>query len=210
MQLHKLVYDQVFGLSPSKSQQTMVAIAEAAIYNFAHLGIEKTTFDNVAKKCGLSRTIVVRYFPDKDALFVFVAKYVRATYQEYVIQRFAKASSAEEQLECYIEAAMTWVHDLPNHGATWLLFFYYCGIRPKSRKLNTELVEMGMNRIASILELGEREKSFKIENLKKTARSIQLYLSGAIMALLTETKDFNPNIVKETQRFCLKLAERGG
>ena len=206
MQTNKNVYDQVFGLAPSKSQQTMISIAEAAIHNFSQLGIENTTFDTIAKRCKLSRTIVVRYFPDKDSLFVFVAKYVRATYQQYVIQRFSDKGGAEKKLESYIEAAMTWVNDMPEHGATWLLFFYYCGIRPAHRKLNTELVEMGVNRISSILEQGIKEEVFKIAHVKKVARSVQLHLSGAIMALLTESKEFNPGIIKETQRFCLKIA----
>jgi len=197
MYITKTIHDQLFGFAPTKSQKTMIAVAEAAIKNYVDAGVEETNFESIAQTCQLSRTIINRYFPAKSNLFMFTSKYIRACYQNFVIERIKDIQSPIVQLETYVRSSLLWVDKMPDHAHTWLLFFYYCGIRREYRKLNTELVEMGYSRLKQIVATCNGN-AFRDDNL---VRQLHLYLSGAIMAKLTEEKNFNSSLEENVWEF---------
>jgi len=197
------IYANLFDLSPNKVQRTQVSIAEAAIHSYVRIGIEGTTYANIADRAGLSRTIVNRYFPEHQDLLLFMSKYIRANYQEFVLVRFTKEKGALNQLRAYLLAAMNWVEAFPDHAHAWLLFFYYCGIKKEFRKLNTVLVKMGFERLRALLIQGQEEGVFKFKETEKTARLLHLTLSGAIMSLMTEENLSVQDLKRDTLDFCL-------
>jgi len=52
-------------------------IAEAAFDLFAQKGYDGVTYGKIADRCGLSRTAIYKYFPDKEKIFLFAIR--RAT-----------------------------------------------------------------------------------------------------------------------------------
>lgn len=49
-------------------------IIEAALKRFSHFGISKTTMNEIAEDLNISKALLYYYFPDKNSLFLEVAK----------------------------------------------------------------------------------------------------------------------------------------
>ena len=73
-------------------------IVDAALRCFAHYGVAKTTFEDIAREAGCSRATVYRYFPGKESLLEGVkrAEIVRLAHE--FEPRAASAASLEELL----------------------------------------------------------------------------------------------------------------
>ncbi len=111
------IYEDLFGLVPSKGQQRMVQIAEGAIKTYVRLGIEKSTFAHISKASRLSRPQILNYFPDYEQLFLFVSRYVRARLQRFVIEEMMTQANADEKLRTYILACFRWCDEVRRLGA---------------------------------------------------------------------------------------------
>jgi len=53
----------------SRTEQTREAILEAALQEFSAFGYEGTRMESVARRAGRNKSLVYRYFTDKDSLF---------------------------------------------------------------------------------------------------------------------------------------------
>jgi AcrR family transcriptional regulator len=201
------VYTGLFTLAPTKAQRRMVQIIEAAIKNYCTIGVENTTYDSIAKTCKTSRSLIQHYFKDKDEIFEMVVKYIRVHYQQYAINAFQKKEQPMDRLVAYAEAALAWVEEYPKYQRVWNLFFYYCGINPRWRALETELVTLGHERITALLQDGANQGIFAPDNLKRRAKQIQVLLTGAIVTASTETLyvDFD-QFLNEIVEGCVRLA----
>src|SRR5687767_8770103 len=73
-------------LAFSKATLRQVQIIEAAIFCYANFGVIDTTFERIAKQAKLSRPLIFHYFNDKTEIFDAAVKYVRAIYQQLVIE----------------------------------------------------------------------------------------------------------------------------
>ncbi len=52
------IYSNLFEFVPTRSQRRIIGLLEAAIRNYATIGIEKTTYDSIAKAAKVSRPLV--------------------------------------------------------------------------------------------------------------------------------------------------------
>lgn len=205
--LHRSVMDELFPPRQSKSQERKIQILEAAIKSYTTDGVEKTTPGRIAELCKISRPLVLHYFPDSGMLFEVVVKYIRARFQELAIQAIQAKTAPTEQLTAYVDSTFEWAETSPRHAKVWLLFFYYCSIQPKHHALHSELVSMGHQRIQALLEQGCQEGEFKCGNPRVAAKMIQVAISGALLAVLTETSPIMPRQLRaETLRVCLAQA----
>jgi len=186
---NKDIYLSLFNVVPTKAQERQIKIIEAAVEDFASLGIEKTTYESVAKRSKVSRPLVHHYFPDKEVLIERAITYVRANFQSFVVKAIQGKEKADDQLNAYIVSTFDWLKRYPNHVKVWLLFYYYCGVNPKYRKLNSDLVDIGHKRIEAMLELGRVQKRFVVKNGPETVKLIQLLVTGGLLAGCTENAD---------------------
>ncbi|MFM2282033.1 MAG: hypothetical protein RLZZ444_4264 [Pseudomonadota bacterium] len=83
-------------LRERQAQQLRVEIARAAIARFIRAGFERTTIDEIAEDCGVSRRTVFRHFATKeDILLVWPLAWAEALGADV-----AARSDAEEPLTC--------------------------------------------------------------------------------------------------------------
>ncbi len=203
----KTLAHQSLAAPPTKGQNRQVQIIEAAIKNFASVGIENTTPAKIAKTCKISRPLVLHYFKDVESIFFVAIKLIRAEFQQLAIEAIEKHKTPTDQLKAYAHSTLDWVEQKPDHVKVWLLFFYYCGLRREYKALNTELVNMGHDRIAALLELGLASKEFKFKDSQITAKAIQNVITGAVLCAMTEAHSPRlKNLRAETARICLVLA----
>ncbi|MBI4405731.1 MAG: TetR/AcrR family transcriptional regulator [Deltaproteobacteria bacterium] len=193
-------------VTPTKAGRTQVAIIEAAIKNYASVGPERTTYETIASRCGLSRGIIYKYFSSQQALFFETVKYIRSNFQKIAIERIKPEHSPLKQLSSYIDATFGWLKSYPDHATIWALFYYYCGLNSSYRKLNTELVSIGRERIRAIIEAGKKEGIFHCADSAEAATIIQTAITGALIALSTENHKKPRILFEQTKRACLAIA----
>lgn len=62
------------GASPEKTAQTRQAIVDAALAEFVEKGFADATIESVAKRAGVAKGLIYRYFEAKEALFSAVVQ----------------------------------------------------------------------------------------------------------------------------------------
>ncbi len=178
---------ELFPAEASKSQIQRVRIVEAAIESFAVEGIEKTTYSNLAKKCGISRTLIHHYFPTVESLFLLAARYVRQTLLRLALQGMeGTGDDPRAQLEGYVRGCFKWVELFPQQTSFWMLFFYQSSMQGQARNENSELVANGQKRIESMLSKGKELGYWQFTDGKAAAKMVQLFLTGGIVSCITE------------------------
>ncbi|MGZ3707941.1 MAG: TetR/AcrR family transcriptional regulator, partial [Bdellovibrionota bacterium] len=149
-------YRELFSAGLSKSERTRIEIAKAAISSYATIGVEETNFDRVARACGVTRPLVQHYFGSREALFVFVVKYLRSHAQAFARDRTKPPQKGEAELRGVLELCLDWVKEYPDHAKVWLLFQYSSSVDPKLRDLNSETAH-GLHQFLTALLLRSRK-----------------------------------------------------
>ena len=206
--LSRTLVDELIPRRIGKGEQRKIDIAEAAIHLIATKGVEGTTFELIAKRCGISRPLVVHYFPERLELFEFAVKIIRMQFQELAVQAISRGRDAPGKLEAYVDSTFDWIERFPDHVRVWSVFFHYCAVHKKFRLINTELATIGHERIMALLEAGNKEKCFAAKGLPATAKAIQSVITGALVCLITEELPISHEILKlKTRAICLGLAK---
>ena len=155
-------------------------------------------YESLAQSCGISRSLIQHYFPDRDELILTAMRFVRAKYQKLCVDAIATQSTAKGQLKAYLEAACSWPKVYPQDAKIWLLFYYNCSINKKYRKVNTELVAQGHERIIEMLEGATKGKALPMKiSLSMRAKIIQGAILNYFLSTLTEeqSKEFNQELL---------------
>jgi AcrR family transcriptional regulator len=173
-------------ISTSKSQLRKFQIIEGAVRCYAKMGLDKTTFDQIAKEAKTSRSLLLHYFKTKEEILFIAAQYVRKLFQERAITAIQKGRSTMEMLDLYIKSCFDWVDEEPDHVTFWLLFFNLTITVPKFKRLNTEMTTIGQARLAGLLEKAYSEGKITKGDFAERARLIQTNINGAIIQIVTE------------------------
>lgn len=199
---------EMFPRTLSKSERTQLQIIEAAILCYSTVGLDKATYEKIAEKCGISRTLVNQYFPDRAILSEQAIKLIRSNMQKIAISAIQAETTPEGQLKAYVESTFRWIKDFDSHFKVWLLFYYFCGISPKFRETNTELVNMGHERISSLISRMPHTKALTEKELKTRAKKIQYIITGALVSFGTERSIYTLSEASAlTVQLCLDVAK---
>ena len=203
-------FEEFFPKQATKSERRRLQIVEQLITELATSGLDTTNHESLAAACGISRPLVQHYFPDRDALILIAMQYIRARFQKLCVDVIMKHENPREQLRAYIETVCDWKSFYPKDAKVWLLFYYYCGTKAKYRKLNSELVKQGQDRIAAILENGTSKDHFKSGDCLRRAKLIQNTITGFFISDLSENHDskFRDEMISETLDLCLSIANQ--
>lgn len=180
------LYSDILPQAPSRAQSRTLEIIEGAIHCYATLGIDGTTYENIAKASKISRPLIFRYFKDREAIFESAIRYIRTHFQKLAVDAIMAETEPKMQLEAYVLSTFAWVAQYPEHVRTWILFYYSCGTNAKHRALNTDLVKMGHERITAILAEGKKRGDFNCAKPSQSARAIQMLITGALISAATE------------------------
>lgn len=179
-------YAELFDHQPPRVQRRMIQILEAAIRNYFTLGIEKTTYESIAKAGKISRPLIQHYFKDKDEIFVMALKYIRVTFQKLAIDGIARAQSHEGQMKEYVGSLFEWLQKYPMHAKVWNLMYYYAAVDSSFLAMHTHLAEMGHQRIIALLREGAKEGVFSGGDLERRAKLIQTMYTGGLIMVTAE------------------------
>ncbi|OUR99594.1 hypothetical protein A9Q84_00820 [Halobacteriovorax marinus] len=193
-EIDPLLYD-LFEFRPRKGDLKKVEIIKASIECLATLGIEKTSYEAIAKVIGTRRAHVAYHFADKHEIFKSAIKYILATYQQMSLEHIAKATSGEDMLIKYVEAAFSWADLHPKQVSVILLLYYFCSIDEDYLELNDRVKKKGQERIYFILK-AQMKKNFTSEKAKALSSIIQNLTSSTIQDCYT-TKDYSLKTGKE-------------
>ena len=181
------------------------AILQAVIEILSEEGVDDLSFDRVGLKAKMSRSHVVYYFPNRDAMIEAAFRVVAFAAQEFIVANMQAAGDWQELLLRYIEGNFLWLKNHPAHASVFLLMYYQGSVKKGySREIHSEAREHGAKRIAHILKSAPATWSSKA--LQQTAKGIQALITGSLVdAMSTDRRSELAARQKETQEFALAL-----
>lgn len=173
-----------------KGARRQLQIAEQAIEIIHQNGIADFSFELLAKKSKVTRSLIYRYFPNHDALITFLSQLIRHRYQEFVLNSMADKTQFPELFSSYLHSALMWVDKFPKDARVWLIYFHLCSIDSTMGDQNRRLVEQGTHRIVAMLQMGAKSKKVGIRpsDFVATARTIQMLITGFLISRATELR----------------------
>jgi AcrR family transcriptional regulator len=171
---------RMFDIQLSKGDLKRIEIIEAAIHCLATHGIEETSLDAIGKQLKISRSHIIYYFKDREALLDAVVKYVTQTGQNLFVERLSEVQgSPETLLTAYVHAVFDWVEKYEPHVRFMLLFSYFCVFHAKYRGLHTQMRDSARHRIEAIIA------PLLARGAPEAAEAIQCALIGYYTEFLT-------------------------
>lgn len=185
-----LLFSQLYNKIPSaKGRRKALLIVETSICLMAKHGLDSVTLDQIANKSDISKSLIQYYFGNFLEIKMFAIRYVRLIYQKAVITAIEKQNNPYDMFKAYFETCLSWPKTFPRHSSFWLSFLHNCQKNDDMKKLNTEMVEVGLKRLESLLQIGQETKVFNFDNLEQSALSIHLLITGIIYSGATETEE---------------------
>lgn len=96
------------------------AILDAGLDMFSCLGLRGASLDAVAERAGLSKTNLLYYFPDKEALYVAVLRRVLDVWLD-PLQAFDPDSEPAEAIKRYVRTKLALSRDAPQASRLFCL-----------------------------------------------------------------------------------------
>lgn len=151
-------------------------IIESARELFARFGLKKTTMDEIAEKCGMSKASLYYYFQSKEDIFKSVIKKEFELFKKRVEETLSKEGSPQEKLRAFIVARFTRLKEISNYYST--LKDEYLEHYAFVEKERTEFTNWEIQTIQSILDEGIQKGIFETSDSKLTAVVIAYALKG--------------------------------
>ena len=207
-EIAKTIWGEFMGLGLSKSQERKVQIIHSAIKIFAKEGAESLTYDLLAKKCGVTRQLIIHYFPDRVDIIKWGARFVRAHMQKFAVDQMSKYPSNKDQLTAYTRSTFEWTRNNPEYAKFWLYYYYLCSIKKTFKETNSILVEMGHKRILALLQSGYSKGEFANEPTLMSAKQIQNIITSGLLTVMTEDyQDIGEKIEDWTVKGVMAITE---
>jgi len=178
-----ILYD-LFDYRPRKGDLKKVEIIKAAIECLATVGIEKTSYEAIAKMIGTRRAHVAYHFSDKHDIYKSAIKFILATYQQELINKLEEANSSDEMIEKYVQAGFSWAKDNAHQVSVLLLLSYFCSVDDDYLELNHLVKLKGQERLYYIL-MEQKDRHFDPTEAKGLSIIIQNLTSSAIQDCYT-------------------------
>ncbi len=184
--IERTLWEEFFENSLSKGQERKIQIVEAAIFIIGKEGADVLTYDRLAERCKVTRQLIIHHFPDRTELIRWGARFVRAHMQNFAVTKLKQESSNPGQVIAYVKSTFDWVRAYPNYSGFCLYYYYCCSLKKDFKKLNSELVEMGHQRIEALIIAGVEAKVFRCATPKASAKVIQNIITGSLLSFMIE------------------------
>ncbi|MCX6399979.1 MAG: TetR/AcrR family transcriptional regulator [Propionibacteriales bacterium] len=104
-------------LAPEARRAQLLSVAEDV---FARLGFQGTAVEDIAGQAGVTRTLIYKYFSDKDEIYLECVRVARETLDEAMVSAAARYDHPEQQLRAGFHAYFGFVRD---GGSKWDVLF---------------------------------------------------------------------------------------
>jgi len=180
-------------------------ILEKALAVFMDDGFEDATFQKIADKCGITRTILYLYFKNKREIFVYSIKQLLLSVEEKIkiICADESLNSAEKLTNILLDIfkLLEQNRQLLSVVLDYLLHLSKGDINPEER-VRRRTVKL-RHILSTIVISGIKKGEFKKANIKQVNNYIYSFVESAIFQLVVLKRD-NLDELKETITFAVK------
>ena len=151
-------------------------IIESARELFARFGIKKTTMDEIAEKCFMSKATLYYYFENKEDVFKSVINKELEIFKSKVQKTLSKKASPQDKLKAFIVARFTHLKEIANYYST--IKDEYLEHYAFVEKERAKFTDWEIQTIQSILDEGILKGVFETNDSKLTAVVITYAMKG--------------------------------
>jgi AcrR family transcriptional regulator len=151
-------------------------IIEASRELFARFGLKKTTMDEIAKKCSMSKATLYYYFKSKEDIFRAVIDKEFNIFKEKMEVALSKASTPHDKLRAFTVTRVIHLKELANYYSTLADEYleHYAFVEHERLKLT----DWEIQTVQSVLDEGVQQGIFNLSDPKLTAVVLVFALKG--------------------------------
>lgn len=151
-------------------------IIESARELFARFGMKKTTMDEIAERCCMSKATLYYYFKNKEDVFKSVINKEFKIFKNKVQETLLKEASPQDKLRAFIVARFTHLKEIANYYSTIKDEYleHYAFVEKERIKFTDWEIQI----IQSILDEGINKGVFETNDSKLTAVVITYAMKG--------------------------------
>jgi TetR/AcrR family transcriptional regulator, transcriptional repressor of bet genes len=154
-------------------------IVTAAIATLAEVGYGKASLAQIAKRAQISTSLIPYHFKDKDDLIYQTLSDIATSWNTYVQEQVAAASSAHAQLRSYIEANLAYMGTRPTHYAALIEILFNARTADGVLLYRTDTEEdEAVTLLKAVLTHGQQTGEFRPFDLHHMALAIRGAIDG--------------------------------
>jgi len=143
---------------------------------FARFGLNKTTVDEIAKLAHVAKGTIYHYFQSKEEIFNEVIEKEARFLQDEIRKSVDIMQTPQEKLRAFVITRFTHIKELANYySALKDEYLSHYSFIDKARKKN---LDEEIKMVSDILEEGNKNKTFAVEDVNITALAIVTALKG--------------------------------
>jgi AcrR family transcriptional regulator len=153
-------------------------IVAAAIETLTEIGYVKASLAQIAKRAGISTSLIPYHFKDKDDLMNQTLTDISATWAQHVEEELAKGTTVAEKLRIYIESNLDYMGARPNHFAalTEITFNARTADGVPLYQVENIGIDASLNQLEALLTEGQQNGEFR----QFDVRSMSIAIRGVI------------------------------
>jgi AcrR family transcriptional regulator len=191
--------------APVEHDKRKKKILEKALAVFMEEGFESTTYQKIADKCGITRTILYLYFKNKKEIFNYSIKQFLLTIEENINSTRADNSlSSQEKITKVLLAIFKLLEQ--NRKLLFVVLDYLLHISKKDispqERVRRRILKLQHILLTIVID-GIKSGELKKVNLKKTKDYLYNFIESAIFQLAV-LKCENLDELKETAIFAVE------
>jgi len=191
--------------APVEHDKRQKKILEKALAVFMEEGYEDATYQKIADKCGITRTILYLYFKNKKEIFTYSIKQFLLTIEEHISAiRANNTISCQEKLIRVIFAIFKLLEQnnkLVSVLLDYILYIAKKDINPATR-VRRRVLRLQHILVTIVID-GVKSGELKKVNIKKTRNYLYSFIESAIYQLALLKRE-NIDELKETVIFAVE------
>ncbi len=148
-------------------------IVSAAIETLAEIGYVKASLSQIAKRAGISTSLIPYHFKDKDDLMEQMVNEISMSWTSYVQEKVTEGISAREKLHIYIESNLAYMGTRPKHFLALLELVFNVRNADGSLRYVMDEEDPSVIPLEKLLTEGQKTGEFRQFNVHNMALAIR-------------------------------------
>lgn len=148
-------------------------IVTAAIDTLAEMGYVKASLAQIAKRAGISTSLIPYHFKDKEDLMEQTVSEISSAWTAYVEDKVAAGATAREKLHIFIEANLAYMGTRPKHFLAMLEIVFNVRDADDSLRYVVHEEDPSIRPLEHLLAEGQQNGEFRQFNVHHMAIAIR-------------------------------------
>lgn len=148
-------------------------IVAAAIDTLAEVGYVKASLAQIAKRAGISTSLIPYHFKDKDDLMEQLVNEISMAWLNYVQDKLDGGTSAREKLHIYLESNLAYMGTRPKHFMALLELVFNVRDDDGSLRYVVDEADPSMISLEKLLSEGQQNGEFRPFDVHQVAIAIR-------------------------------------